>query len=157
MLVGRTDVIAARIAASSACGSSSASDCDGVNILDDPRYRDYWQRVLPARAAQGRHARAGAWRRCAARPTLSRAMLVRRGDADAMLCGTRGNYADHLRYVRNVIGLRDGVQTLAAMQMLILPGRQLFICDTHVNRDPSAAADRRDDAARRRGGAALRR
>ena len=63
---------------------------------------------------------------------------MRRGDADAMLCGTRGNFADHLRYVRNVIGLRDGVKTLAAMQMLILPGRQLFICDTHVNRDPSA-------------------
>ena len=55
-----------------------------------------------------------------------------------MLCGTRGDYADHLKYVRDVIGLRGGVQTLAAMQMLILPGRQLFICDTHVNRDPDA-------------------
>jgi malate dehydrogenase (oxaloacetate-decarboxylating)(NADP+) len=65
-------------------------------------------------------------------------MLVHRGDADAMLCGTRGNYADHLKLVREVIGPRDGVQTLAAMQMLILPGRQLFICDTHVNRDPDA-------------------
>jgi hypothetical protein len=50
------------------------------------------------------------------------------------------NYADHLKHVRNVIGLRSGVTTLAAMQMLILPGRQLFICDTHVNRDPDAAA-----------------
>ena len=55
-----------------------------------------------------------------------------------MLCGTLGNYSDHLKYVRNVIGLREGVKTLAAMQMLILPGRQLFICDTHVNRDPDA-------------------
>src|SRR4029453_6452079 len=54
------------------------------------------------------------------------------------LCGTRGNYADHLKLVREVIGPRDGVQTLAAMQMLILPGRQLFICATHVNRDPDA-------------------
>src|SRR5438046_8804920 len=65
-------------------------------------------------------------------------MLVRRGDADAMLCGTLGDYNDHLQYVRNVIGLRSGATTLAAMQMLILPGRQLFVCDTHVNRDPSA-------------------
>ena len=55
-----------------------------------------------------------------------------------MLCGTFGSYADHLRHVRDVIGLRAGTQTLAAMQMLMLPGRQLFICDTHVNRDPSA-------------------
>jgi malate dehydrogenase (oxaloacetate-decarboxylating)(NADP+) len=72
------------------------------------------------------------------RPTVVGAMLVRRGDADAMLCGTRGDFADHLRHVRDIIGLREGVKTLAAMQMLILPGRQLFICDTHVNRDPDA-------------------
>ena len=82
--------------------------------------------------------RAQAMEEMRSRPTLVGAMLVRRGDADAMLCGTRGNYADHLKYVRDVIGLRDGVKTLAAMQMLILPGRQLFICDTHVNRDPDA-------------------
>ena len=49
-----------------------------------------------------------------------------------------GSYAEHLRFVRSVIGLRDGVHTLATMQMLILPDRQLFICDTHVNRDPNA-------------------
>src|SRR4029079_7206279 len=72
------------------------------------------------------------------RPTLVGAMLVRRGDADAMLCGTRGNFAEHLKDVRDVIGMREGVNTLAAMQMLILPGRQLFICDTNVNRDPTA-------------------
>jgi malate dehydrogenase (oxaloacetate-decarboxylating)(NADP+) len=73
------------------------------------------------------------------RTTLIGAMLVRRGDADAMLCGTVGGYADHLKYVRNVIGLRPGVKTFAAMQLLILPQRQLFICDTHVNVDPTAA------------------
>ena len=55
-----------------------------------------------------------------------------------MLCGTLGDYRDHLKYVRNVIGKREGVKTLAAMQMLILPERQLFICDTHVNLDPTA-------------------
>jgi malate dehydrogenase (oxaloacetate-decarboxylating)(NADP+) len=65
-------------------------------------------------------------------------MLVRKGDADAMLCGTRGDHSDHLPIIRNVIGMREGVKTMAAMQMLILPGRQLFICDTHVNLDPSA-------------------
>jgi malate dehydrogenase (oxaloacetate-decarboxylating)(NADP+) len=65
-------------------------------------------------------------------------MLVRQGKADAMLCGTFGRYADHLGYVRDAIGLRSGSKTFAAMQMLMLPGRQLFICDTHVNLDPSA-------------------
>jgi len=65
-------------------------------------------------------------------------MLVRQGKADAMLCGTFGGYGEHLRHVRDVIGLRAGTATLAAMQMLMLPGRQLFILDTHVNRDPSA-------------------
>jgi malate dehydrogenase (oxaloacetate-decarboxylating)(NADP+) len=65
-------------------------------------------------------------------------MLIRKGDADAMLCGTVGAYSDHLRYVRTTIGLRPGVQTFAAMQLLILPHRHLFICDTHVNPDPTA-------------------
>jgi len=72
------------------------------------------------------------------RTTLIGAMLVRKGDAEAMLCGTRGDYTEHLPIIRSVIGMREGVKTLAAMQMLILPGRQLFICDTHVNRDPDA-------------------
>jgi malate dehydrogenase (oxaloacetate-decarboxylating)(NADP+) len=71
------------------------------------------------------------------RATLIGAMLVRRGGADAMLCGTYGRYSEHLRYVREVIGLRPGVRTLAAMNMLMLPGRQMFVCDTYVNRDPS--------------------
>ena len=53
-----------------------------------------------------------------------------------MLCGTVGTFADHLRYVRQVVGLREGVCTLGAMNMLMLPDRQLFICDTYVNRDP---------------------
>jgi len=72
------------------------------------------------------------------RSTLLGAMLVRGGDADAMLCGTVGRFPDHLAYVNDVIGLRPGTRNFAAMQMLMLPGRQLFICDTHVNADPSA-------------------
>jgi malate dehydrogenase (oxaloacetate-decarboxylating)(NADP+) len=72
------------------------------------------------------------------RSTLLGAMLVRTGKADAMLCGTVGRFPDHLACVRDVIGLRRGTRTFAAMQMLMLPGRQLFICDTHVNLDPTA-------------------
>ena len=113
-------------------------NCEVVNIQDDARHRDYASEYYQLTRRKG-VSRAQAMEAMRSRPSLIAAMMVRRGDADAMLCGTLGDYADHLRYVRNVIGLRKGVSTLAAMQMLILPGRQLFICDTHVNRDPSAA------------------
>src|SRR5204863_7177444 len=73
------------------------------------------------------------------RTTLIGAMLVRRGEVDAMLCGTSGDFNDHLKYVQRVIGLRDGVNSFSAMQLVILSDRQLFVCDTHVNRDPDAA------------------
>jgi lipoic acid synthetase len=68
--------------------------------------------------------------------TLFGAMLVRRGEADAMLCGTYGRHASHLRYVRNVIGLRPDAKTLAAMNVVMLPNHTVFICDTYVNADP---------------------
>ena len=109
-----------------------------MNIQEDARHREYATEYYQLMRRKG-VSRAQAMEQMRSRPSLIAAMLVRRGDADAMLCGTLGNFADHLQYVRNVIGLRSGVTTLAAMQMLILPGRQLFVCDTHVNRDPGAA------------------
>jgi malate dehydrogenase (oxaloacetate-decarboxylating)(NADP+) len=65
-------------------------------------------------------------------------MLLRRGDVDSMLCGTSGAFYDHLNYVRQVIGLREGVHTFGTMNLVILGGRQIFICDTYVNRDPTS-------------------
>jgi malate dehydrogenase (oxaloacetate-decarboxylating)(NADP+) len=137
VLIGRTDVINARIA-KLGLRLKVGENCEVVNIEDDARHRDYAIEYYQLTRRKG-VSRAQAMEAMRSRPSLIAAMLVRRDDADAMLCGTLGDYADHLRYVRNVIGLRDGVTTLAAMQMLILPGRQLFICDTHVNRDPNAA------------------
>ena len=73
------------------------------------------------------------------RPTLVGAMGVRRGDADAMLCGTRRQLRrPSASTSATSSALREGVKTLAAMQMVILPDRQIFVCDTHVNRDPDA-------------------
>ena len=154
VLVGRTDIITARI---QKLGLRLKLDdnCDGVNILDDERYREVGLEYYQIARRKG-VSRDQAMEEMRSRPTLIGAMLVRRGDADAMLCGTRGNYADHLKYVRNVIGLREGVKTLAAMQMLILPGRQLFVCDTHVKSRPHRRGGRRNHAPRRRGSAALR-
>ena len=70
--------------------------------------------------------------------TLFGAVLLRAGRTEALLCGTSGRYAGHVDAVRDIIGTRRGVHTLATMQMLILPERQLFICDTQINLDPSA-------------------
>ena len=70
--------------------------------------------------------------------TLIAAMLVHDGQADGMLCGTFGPYASHLKYVREVIGQRDGVENLAAMHLLMLPRQTVFICDTYINEDPTA-------------------
>jgi malate dehydrogenase (oxaloacetate-decarboxylating)(NADP+) len=136
VLIGRADVIAGRIR-KLGLRLKPGENCDGVNILEDARYREYWTEYHQLMRRKG-VSRAKAMEDMRSRPTLVGAMLVRRGDADAMLCGTFGDYVEHLGYVRNVIGLRDGVKTMAAMQMLILPGRQLFVCDTHVNRDPTA-------------------
>ncbi|MGL1832219.1 NADP-dependent malic enzyme [Rhodocyclaceae bacterium SMB388] len=135
LFIGRADVIAARIE-SFGLRMRLGEDCECVNILDDPRYDACWSEYLRLGGRDG-VTTAIAKERMRSRPTLVAAMLVRRGDADGMLCGTNGTYMDHLRYVRQVIGLREGVDTFAAMQMLMLPGRQLFICDTHVNQDPT--------------------
>ena len=76
--------------------------------------------------------------RCAAAAACSRRCCCA-GRTPTRCCAARfGRFPDHLQPVRDVIGLREGARTLAAMQMLMLPERQLFICDTHVNRDPSA-------------------
>jgi malate dehydrogenase (oxaloacetate-decarboxylating)(NADP+) len=136
ILVGRADVIAHRIA-SFGLRLQLGENCECVNVLDDPRYADAWNEYYEIAKRQG-VTRAIAKEEMRTRPTLIGAILLRRGDGDALLCGTTGVYAEHVKYVRRVIGLREGVRTLAAMQMLILPGRQLFICDTHVNADPNA-------------------
>jgi malate dehydrogenase (oxaloacetate-decarboxylating)(NADP+) len=136
VFIGRADVIAARIQ-KLGLRLKPGENCDTVNVLSDPRYRDVSSEYYQLTKRKG-VSRAQAMEDMRSRPTAIGAMLVRRGDADAMLCGTLGDYAEHLKYVRRVIGLRPGVNNLAAMQMVILPDRQLFVCDTHVNRDPTA-------------------
>jgi malate dehydrogenase (oxaloacetate-decarboxylating)(NADP+) len=138
VLVGRGEIILSRVE-KLGLRLAPGGNCDIVNTLDDPRYREYGQEYYMMMRREG-VSRAQAMDDMRGKPTLIAAMLLRKGDADAMLCGTRGNHADHLPIVRDVIGLREGATTMAAMQMLILPGRQLFICDTHVNRDPDAGA-----------------
>jgi len=136
ILVGRADVIANRIS-NFGLRLNIGENCECVNVLDDPRYAEAWNEYYELGKRQG-VTRTIAKEEMRIRPTLIGAILVRRGDADAMLCGMSGVYADHLKYIQRVIGSREGVCTFAAMQMVILRERQLFICDTHVNLDPTA-------------------
>jgi hypothetical protein len=71
-------------------------------------------------------------------PTLIGAMMIHRGDAEGMLCGTYGTHAQHRVYIDQVIGLRRGVRTYSAMNAVMLPNRTVFIADTYVNPDPTA-------------------
>ncbi len=137
ILIGRPDVIAMRIERYG-LRLKAGTDFEIVNPQDDPRYKETWTGYYKLAKRKG-VTRALAQTEVRTRTTLIGAMLVHMGEADGMLCGTVGGYADHMKYVRTVIGPKPGVSTLAAMQLLILPNRQLFICDTHVNLDPSAA------------------
>ena len=138
ILVGRIDLIKERIA-KLGLRLDLGKNCEGVNINNDARFRACWNEYYQLVKRKG-VSRPQAMELMRSRTTLIGAILVRRGDADAMLCGTVGDYRYHLKYIDNVIGKRDGASIFAAMQMLILPDRQLFFCDTHVNVDPGAAA-----------------
>jgi len=108
-----------------------------VNPELDPRYREYWMsyhKLTERKGVSPEYARIEMRRR----NTLIGAMMMHKGEADAMLCGTFGTHALHLHYVDQVIGLATGVRHYAAMNVLVLPGRTVFICDTYVTPDPDA-------------------
>jgi len=108
-----------------------------VNPESDRRYRDYWttyHQLTERKGVSPEYARVEMRRR----HTLIGAMMIYKGEADGMLCGTFGTHALHLRYIDQVIGLRPGVRNYAAMNALILPSRTVFICDTYVTPDPDA-------------------
>jgi malate dehydrogenase (oxaloacetate-decarboxylating)(NADP+) len=135
VLVGRDDVIGERIQGLG-LRLAPGADCEIVSFDSDARYEETWREYysLARRSGVTQTLAREAMR---TRPTLIAAMLLRRGAVDAMLCGTSGAFSGHLNDVLKVIGPRQGVCTLGTMNMLILGGRQLFVCDTYVNPDPS--------------------
>jgi malate dehydrogenase (oxaloacetate-decarboxylating)(NADP+) len=112
-------------------------DFEIVNPNSDPRFADYWKDYHELAQRKGVSVEY-AKREVTRRTTLIGALMVRRGDADAMICGTLAQFSMHLDYVSTVIGRRAGVNQFAAMNMLILPKHTIFICDTYVNNDPTA-------------------
>jgi malate dehydrogenase (oxaloacetate-decarboxylating)(NADP+) len=136
LLIGRPEVMSERIA-EFGLRLQPGDDCAFVNPLDPAVYGGAADTYHALRKRDG-VSRALARAEMRSRSTLLAATMLRMGAADAMLCGTFGRTSDHLQALRDVVGLREGAATLAVMQMLMLPEHQLFICDTHVNRDPSA-------------------
>ena len=135
-LIGRPAIIAQRIE-KFGLRLKEGLDYDIVNVEQDARYRDFWQtyhRMTERQGVTEQTAKIEMRRRL----SLIGAMLLQKGDVDGMICGTWGNTANHLPYIDQVIGKRAGVHTYAAMNALLLPDRQLFIVDTHVNYDPTA-------------------
>jgi malate dehydrogenase (oxaloacetate-decarboxylating)(NADP+) len=112
-------------------------DLEVVNPESDARYRQYceiYHRMAARKGVTEQYARIEMRRR----HTLIGAMLIHQGDADAMICGTYGTHDIHLRYLDQVLGKRPGAKVYAAMNILMVPGRQIALVDTHVNVDPSA-------------------
>jgi malate dehydrogenase (oxaloacetate-decarboxylating)(NADP+) len=117
---------------------SPGGDFELVNIESHPSYREYWQeyhRLTERRGVSTQYAKIEMRRRA----TGIGAMAIHRGEADGMVCGTFGTYELHLRYIDQILGRKPGVNAYYAMNVLILPKRTLFICDTYVNLDPTAA------------------
>jgi malate dehydrogenase (oxaloacetate-decarboxylating)(NADP+) len=135
-LIGRPAVIAERID-KFGLRLKEELDYDVVNVEQDHRYRDFWQtyhRMMERRGVTVQVAKIEMRRRL----TLIAGMLLHKGDVDGLICGTWGTTALHLDYLDQVIGKREGVNTYACMNGLLLPGRQVFLLDTHVNYDPTA-------------------
>jgi malate dehydrogenase (oxaloacetate-decarboxylating)(NADP+) len=135
ILVGRRGVIESRL---SRYGLRLRPDADFgiVNPERDDRYDEYWReyrRLMARRGVTAQYARLEMRRRT----TLIAAMLLRMGEGDGMVCGTISTPSRHLRYIDRVIGRRPGASVYAGMNALLLPGRQIFLADTHINPDPT--------------------
>ena len=135
-LIGRPLVIAERIE-KFGLRLKEGLDYDVVNVEQDARYRDFWQtyhRMTERKGVTVQIAKQEMRRRL----SLIGAMLLQKGEVDGLICGTWSNTSYHLHYIDQVIGKRQGVNTYACMNGLMLPDRQLFLVDTHVNYDPTA-------------------
>jgi malate dehydrogenase (oxaloacetate-decarboxylating)(NADP+) len=136
ILVGRPAVLEQRIERFG-LRLKPGTDLQIINPEHDARYRDYWTNYYELTKRKGvsqQYAKIEMRRRL----TLIGAMMIHRGDADGMLCGTFGTHALHLHYIDQVIGRRSGVGVYAAMNAVLLPNRTVFIADTYVNADPTA-------------------
>jgi malate dehydrogenase (oxaloacetate-decarboxylating)(NADP+) len=135
ILIGRPQVIESRLQRFG-LSIKPGRDFEVINPEDDPRYRDY---VALFHELVGRSGVTPDIARTIVRTntTVIAALAVKRGDADAMLCGFQGRYIKHVRDIRSIIGLQDGIKDASALSMLIMPRGVFFLADTYVNMDPT--------------------
>jgi malate dehydrogenase (oxaloacetate-decarboxylating)(NADP+) len=136
ILIGRPAVIEHRIG-KFGLRIKAGEDFEIVNPESDSRFRDFWQTYLALTERKGVTA-SFAKLEMRRRNSLIGSVMISKGMADGMICGTVGNSATHLKYIDEVIGHEPGANVYGAMSGLILPGRQVFLVDTHVNIDPTA-------------------
>jgi len=136
VLVGRPSVIEKRIQ-KLGLKLEAGKDFELVNNESDPRYAEYWKEYYEIMKRNG-VSQEQARRRVIGNTTLIGALMVRRGEADAMICGTYGAYRQHFDIIQDVLGHNNPKQLAAAVNALMLPTGNIFIADTYVNADPTA-------------------
>jgi malate dehydrogenase (oxaloacetate-decarboxylating)(NADP+) len=136
ILVGRPSVVEMRIERAG-LRIREGEHFELVNPESDPRFKEYWQtfhQITERRGVTPDSAKAIV----RTRNTVIAAIMVRRAEADALICGVVGRYQKKLQYVREVLGMREGCTTLGALSAMTNESGTWFVCDTHVNPDPTA-------------------
>jgi len=136
ILIGRENVIAQRIE-HLGLRMKPGVDVEVIEIIRDPRYHEYadgYRRLMRRRGVSPDYAATVV----RTRSSVFAAMMVARGAADSLVCGTAGRYKSHFTHMIDIFGLKAGVKTAAAMNLLILEKGTFFVCDTFVNEDPTA-------------------
>ncbi len=135
ILIGRQRVVESRIKR-----LNLRIDLNVVELCDpesDPRYKDYWthyHELMQRRGVTPTTAKTIV----RTSNTVIAALMVERGEADSLICGVMGQYVYHLRHLRQIIGLKNGVEKPSAISGLIMSKGNLFITDTHVVDNPTA-------------------
>ncbi len=135
VLIGRPGVIEMRLK-KLGLQMEAGKDFEIVNNESDPRYKEYWNEYYAIMKRRG-ITQEQAQRAVIGNSTVIGAIMVHRGEADAMICGTIGDYHEHFSVVQQIFGYRDGVKAAGAMNALLLPSGNTFIADTYVNDDPT--------------------
>src|SRR6056297_3474360 len=136
ILIGRPSVVDMRIERAG-LRIRAGRDFEVVNPEADPRFKDYWQTfygITQRRGVTPDSAKAIV----RTRTTVIAALMVRLGEADALMCGEVGRYHKKLKYVTEVLGMRENCKTMGALSAMTNESGTYFVCDTHVNPDPTA-------------------
>ncbi|KAA3627846.1 MAG: NADP-dependent malic enzyme [Proteobacteria bacterium] len=135
ILIGRPNVITRRIQ-KLGLRIRQGEHFDVVNLLTNPEFTEYWElyhQLMERQGVSPDYAR----KIVRTRSTVMGALMIRHGEADAMICGVTGRYHRHLNHIINVLGRHPHARVVAAMNVLLIKQGALFICDTHVNPDPT--------------------